>query len=393
VRGVSATLDNIERIRAPDVDTFDRVYVRRGQPVIITGLYRGTPVERLADPAVACAELGDVALPVRLNPIPEALEGRQPPVRTVRFADFHHQLVTGAAGRELCIEHDLPDALAPYLPLPPYLELGEPEDGWVSHMFMAGPRNTTHLHFDADNRNVLTYQVFGRKRYVVVDPSQTLKLAPGTPPNASYASALYLEHFSEADLRAFLRYVDAWDCVLEPGEVLFTPAGAWHYIEYLDVALSVTLRLSRNRYVRFLAETFDATSVELQALLTCFRDEEAVGPAEAGAFAELAATAHRRHATREARAAALDAMLVKLCSRLRLPVARAPYHLADIERRARMVARGDVHAGWVGPAGPAGAIGPAGLVGPMVTPSAVPAPTSQDDARRRRRARRLSRRQ
>jgi Cupin-like domain len=378
VRGVSATLDNIERIPAPDIDTVDHKYVRQGRPVILTGLYEGSPAERLADPAVARAELGQVPLPVRLNPISELLQGRDPPIRTVGFADFYDQLAAGTAARELCIEHDVPEALAAYIPLPDYLELGEPADGWVSHMFMAGPCNVTHLHFDADKRNVLTYQLFGRKRYVVVDPAQTPKLAPGTPPAACFASALYLEHFSEADLQAFLRYVNAWDCVLEPGEVLFTPAGAWHYVEYVDVALSVTIRLSRNRYVRFLAESVEATSVELQALSTCFRDEDAVGPAEAEAFDELVAVANRVYPSSEARAAALDAVLVKLCDRLQLPVARAAYHLTDIERRARMASGVDSFAGMAPDACP------------PVRPWAL---ASQEDARRgRRRARRLSRR-
>jgi hypothetical protein len=181
--------------------------------------------------------------------------------------------------------------------------------------------------------------VFGRKRYVLIDPRHTRKLAPGTPPGACYASALHLDHFSEADLAGFLRYVDAWDCILEPGETLLTPATTWHYIEYVDVALSVTLRLGRNRYLRFLAEAMPATSIELQALAGCFRDEDAVGPAEAAAFAELQATALRPYPTPELRAAALDMLCVALCERLGLDVAGPAYHAADVQRRDRM-ARG-----------------------------------------------------
>jgi len=349
-RRVPATLDNVERVPFLDPRTLDSDHIRRGRPVILTGLFADAPVARLADPAVALAELGDLLLPVRANPIPEYVHGRPPPsYRTVRLAAFYRELATRRT-RDFCIEHDTPDALSAYLPLPPHLDLGEPGDGWDSHVFLAGPGSATHLHFDADLRSVLTHQVFGRKRYVLVDPRHTRKLAPGTPPEACYASALHLDHFSPADLAGFLRYVDAWDCVLEPGETLLTPATTWHYIEYVDVALSVTLRLGRNRYLRFLADAVP-TSVELQALAGCFRDEDAVGPAEAAAFAELQAAALRPHPTPEARVAALDALCLALCERLGLDVAGPGYHAADVQRRDRVArgtyARDDAGAPWI----------------------------------------------
>lgn len=331
-----APRDNVERIPAPATDVLDRRYVRTGTPVILTGLFDDAPVARLADPVVARRELGDLRLPVRANPVVELLEGRTPPVRELRFADFHDQLASGEAAGESCIEHDTPEEIAAYIPPPPYVSLGEPDDGWVSHMFFSGPGSATHLHFDVDKRNVLTYQVFGRKRFVIVDARETRKLAPGSPPDVCYASALYLEHFSPDDLAAFLEYANAWDCVLEPGETLLTPATAWHYVEYLDVALSVTVRLARNRYLRFLAETAPAPSVELQAFASLFRDDARVGPAEAEAFAEFAAAANRRHLSRRRRAAKLDRLCAELCARLGLPIAGDAYHLDDIARRDSM---------------------------------------------------------
>ena len=354
MRCAPETLDNIERVPFLEPEVLDREHIRRGRPVILTRLFADAPVARLADPAVALAELGELALPVRANPIPEYVHGRPPPLyRTVRFGTFYRELATHRT-REFCIEHDTPDALARHIPLPPHMALGEPDDGWDSHIFMAGPGSATHLHFDADLRSVLTHQVLGRKRYVLIDPRHTRKLAPGTPPGACYASALHLDHFSDADLAGFLRYVDAWDCVLEPGETLLTPATTWHYIEYVDVALSVTLRLGRNRYLQFLAEALPATSVEAQALAGCFRDEDAVGPAEAAAFAELQAAALRPYPSPDARDIALDTLCVALCERLGLDVAGPGYHLTDIQRRDRM-ARGTYGRGEASAMGETGA--------------------------------------
>jgi hypothetical protein len=338
------TFDNVDRVAFLDPDELDRRYVRRGRPVILTEMFDDAPVRRLADPAVAVSELGRMRLPVRINPIPEYLHGRPPPrERTLSFADFHAELTSGRSD-EFCIEHDTPEALSAYLPPPPHLGVSDPDDGWTSHLFMAGPGSSTHLHFDVDMRSVLTHQVFGRKRFVLIDPRQVRKLAPGAPPDACYASALHLDHFSPADLDAFLRYVDAWDCVLEPGETLLTPTTTWHYIEYLDVALSVTLRMARNRYLQFLAEALPTMSVEVQALAGCFRDADTVGPAEADAFARLYAEVARPRRSPRARAAAVDRLCVQLCEELDLPVAHPPYHLADIRRRDRMGGGGDV--GW-----------------------------------------------
>ena len=206
-------------------------------------------------------------------------------------------------------------------------------------MFLAGPGNSTHLHYDVDLRHLLMYQVFGHKRYVVIDQSESRKLAPGSRPDVRRTSALFLEHFSGSDLLGFLRYTNAWDCVLGPGDALLIPATCWHYVEYLDTALSVNFRFGRNRYTRTLAEVLPESSVEMQALAGLFRDEDAVGPDEQAAFDALVAAEDRWYPSSEARLAALDALCVELCARLGLPVAGAPYHVADIERRRRLSAK------------------------------------------------------
>ncbi|HMG43825.1 MAG TPA: cupin-like domain-containing protein [Acidimicrobiales bacterium] len=217
-------------------------------------------------------------------------------------------------------------AAPPGLVAPPaYVETDDP---WESYVHAGGAGDVAHLHYDGDQRHVLMCQVSGRKRYVVIDPAESRKLAPGNQRQARRTSALFLQNFSATDLQAFLRYANAWDCVLEPGEALLIPAASWHYVEYVDDALSVSFRFGRNRYLRALAEALPEPSVELQALAARCRDEDAVGPRERAALAELAAAADDRR----------DALCVELCRRLGLPVAGAPYHVADVMRRHRITA-------------------------------------------------------
>ncbi|AVH67314.1 hypothetical protein CDG77_17640 [Nostoc sp. 'Peltigera membranacea cyanobiont' 213] len=47
----------------------------------------------------------------------------------------------------------------------------------------------------------------------------------------------------------------------------------WHYIEYLEPAMSIAYRLGRNPYNRRLANLFPAPSVDVQSLSLLLQDE------------------------------------------------------------------------------------------------------------------------
>ncbi|HEY8544068.1 MAG TPA: cupin-like domain-containing protein [Acidimicrobiales bacterium] len=334
------TLDNVPRLRAPNPATFEVRHLRRGTPVILTDLFDHAPVRRLADPRVARSVLADVPLVVTPNTWRDLLLGRERAARRrVPFGAFLDELADGRAGDQHCLEQSTPDELLALLPPPAYLRTGSRRDSWESYLFVAGAGNTVHLHYDHDLRHVLMHQVFGRKRYVIIDPAESHKLAPGSRPQVRRTSALFLEHFSGPDLLAFLRYVNAWDCVLEPGETLLIPATCWHYVEYVTDALSVNFCLPRNEHLRRLAEIFPESSVELLALASRFRDPSSLGPEERAAYAALLAADERDHPDDASRLAALDALTVRLAERLGLPVAGPGYHLADLARRARITRR------------------------------------------------------
>ena len=341
MRGDITTLDNVERVPAPHPLVFEQRHLRSGRPVILTGLFDQAPIRRLADLATARRHLAGMPLRVTPNNWGPFLRGHDGvAARQASFAGFVDELSAGRGNPdEYCIEYSTPDELSAYLPMPAYLQLGDPADTWESYVFLAGAGNTTHLHYDYDLRHVLMYQVFGRKRYVVIDPQETRKLAPGSRAHVRRTSALFLEHMSDADLLAFLRYANAWDCILEPGEALLIPATCWHYVEYVDLALSVNFCLPRNRYLMALAEVLPESNVEMLALASRFRDETTAGPAELAAFEALQAADEAWYPGEEARIAALDALCVDLCAQLGLPVAGEPYHVADIERRSRVTRR------------------------------------------------------
>jgi Cupin-like domain len=116
------------------------------------------------------------------------------------------------------------------LPMPDYLDAGAPEQWFL----WFGPAGTvTPLHHDLTNN--LMAQVIGRKRVVLAPPCET--------PN------LYNHHhcFSAVDLRSIddrrfpaMRNVQLMECELRPGELLFVPVGWWHFVESLDVSVTIS---------------------------------------------------------------------------------------------------------------------------------------------------------
>ncbi|HET7488858.1 MAG TPA: cupin-like domain-containing protein [Acidimicrobiales bacterium] len=318
-------LDNVDRIEPPAPDSFLREYVFRGRPVVITGLFDGSPVRRLEDPAVLRTELGAMPVEVREGDVERLLRGEgEAPGRRWPFGRLLDHLDADPSAVERAAELPCPPELAGLLEPPAYCGSGEV----VSHLFAAGPGSCAHLHYDGDLCDVLMLQVTGRKRYVVVDPAHTRKLRPEDRPGVQRTSGWFLQHLTEPELDAFLAWAGGWHCVLDPGETLYIPAAAWHWVQYPDTAVSVNFRFWSCRALRLLAEVVPVRTVEWQALAAHFRRQDALGDDDEKVLAELVGACRAG-----ASPAAVQALLVDLCARLGLDVAGPPLDTADWDRR------------------------------------------------------------
>jgi len=334
----------IDRIGVPDAETFARDHLRTAVPAVIVPdaddpLTHGW--RALADPAHVRDLLANEPLHVRNGSASELLLGVVAgEVAEVPYGAFVDHLHAQPDTPLVCSEFRTPAVLASLVPVPPFAQTdGDVDADRVSDLFLAPPTAVAHLHYDGDLRDVVMVQLFGRKRYVLIDPVHSAKVLPLTEPGVQRTSGVFLEHLSPEDLAAFLRYTDAYETTLEPGELLLMPAGWWHYVEYLDVSLSVNHRLGRNARLRTLAEQVPVPSVEWMALAQCYRDDTAVTPALTATWeAIVAALAVDDHDDPRARADRLERECLRLAMDLDLPAARRPATILDLERRARLTA-------------------------------------------------------
>jgi hypothetical protein len=326
------TLDNIERITAPPAKVLLNEYVLRSRPVILTELFDDQPIRRIDTAAKAREQFPALPVVIQQNYMTALLEhGATGQTRRTTLARFLDQIESHPDTDDYCVEYDTPPEMQSFIQPTEHCAISDPSDV-RNLMFVAAAGNFAHLHYDGDQRDVLMYQVFGRKRYTIIDVRQGGKVAPLADPAMQRTSSMFLQNFTEEDKLGFLEYANAWDCVLEPGETLLMPRMAWHYVEYLDASMSVSYRLGRNRYNRFLAESVPIPSVFLQRLAVEFLDEDALDDWHLAAFALLQDLSRRPYASGEERARALDACCMRLCEELD-PSWSREYSTYDRQRR------------------------------------------------------------
>jgi hypothetical protein len=198
----------------------------------------------------------------------------------------------------------------------------------VSATFVANRGNYNHLHFDDDLRDVLLYQVFGMKRLSIIHPREGRKLDAFLTLDAATSRALaltplrdangrlFLERLTEDEKGALLTYLNAVDTMLYPGETLFIPMLAWHYVEYRETSMSVTYRLGRTRSTRLISEALPQPTVFVQEVLTKLHDEDAARLHYPRVIAALERACLERYATERERREAVHTAVVRAYDRL-----------------------------------------------------------------------------
>ena len=328
----STVLENVERIDPPAVPEFLTEYILRQRPVIIRNLFKDRPIRAIDSVERARQQLSHLPLDVQPNYIQSLVRVGSTSTPERMTLSRYLDLVQADPGTEqFCVEFETPQELRTLFRLPEYCKLRD-ENDLASDTFVANANNFAHLHYDRDQRDVLMYQVFGVKRYVLIHPKETRKLVPFVDSNIQRTSSIFVENFSESDKEAFLTYTNAYDCLLYPGETLLMPMMAWHYVEYMQTSMSINFRLGRNKYNKFLAELLPTSSTFVQGIAIKLIDENEVEQKYGKMFSSLVAACDVQYKSDRHRIRSLNRLCMEIYDEL-YPESRLPYTMADVRQR------------------------------------------------------------
>ncbi|PHV04694.1 cupin [Janthinobacterium sp. BJB412] len=230
----------VERRAALSGETFLREHYAANRPVILTGLLDDNAARRRWSLDYFRQQFGERMVEVQFGreADPRYEENSVAHKRRLSFGeyvdlvrdsghsnDFYMTANNDSLNREALIElwQDVPT-------LPDYLAPNPDNRGF----FWCGPAGTiTPFHHDLNN--IFMMQMIGRKRVRLV--------APWELPNIYNQRHCFTDvDGRHIDLQRFpaMAHAQVIDCVLEPGEILFLPVGWWHFVEGLDISVTIS---------------------------------------------------------------------------------------------------------------------------------------------------------
>lgn len=229
-------LRTVQRIDLPTRSEFFKRWLPLGEPLILTGAVSNWRASREWSVEAFKNSLGHTLIWVEQGPLFE----------------FEKEHLSLAEYIERSIEADPPETMywsgARVFQLWPmlaeHIDLDRPD--LFNQALMALPRmyigpigSFSPIHFDhAPN---FTAQIVGRKRWVFYAPDQTDLLY-------RYPWHHFLGHFSTINTREKLDDFDrfplferaqAWEAVVEPGDIIYVPPKWWHHVSSLDPTISL----------------------------------------------------------------------------------------------------------------------------------------------------------
>ena len=237
LRPESGQVDRRDRLSRKEF--FEEYYVLN-RPVIITGMINDWPALTKWNLAYFADRFGDQVVEVQYGRGSDANYeiDRNKFARKMPFHEYVH--LVGSAGKTnafyLTANNNAANKTAlaqlwnDIVQIPEYLDGRDPLAGF----FWFGPEGTiTPYHHDLTNN--LLAQVIGRKRCLLV-PSWDI-------PMMGNQKHVYSTIDGRNTLPSPFPSDDAAqvvECEINPGEIIFLPIGGWHFVEALDIAVSVS---------------------------------------------------------------------------------------------------------------------------------------------------------
>ena len=247
-------LAQVARIDKPSPERFHEEFVRRGRPVILTGIASEWPARSRWSPEFFANHFGSTPVEVEVqrerDPTKHFNEKEVIQTTLARYVELlpsespKYYLNFASVMKRLPRLHQDVGSLDAYQPYHRDYPALVRRKMTLEPIFWFGPAGAfTPLHRDP-NDNLLA-QITGRKRLVLFSPEDTANLYSPWHENCTPRrclggySPVDVDH---PDLTRFPRYRQArgMEAILHPGEILFIPIYWWHHVTSLDVSIAVS---------------------------------------------------------------------------------------------------------------------------------------------------------
>ncbi|KAM7542032.1 hypothetical protein Aperf_G00000019581 [Anoplocephala perfoliata] len=244
-------ISELTRVHQPSLKQFTDI-LRAGVPVIVTGSMTHWPAcneasEHYWSPAYWSKVAGYRTVPIEVG---SAYTDESWGQRMITVNQFFKTFILNQRDDQplgYLAQHQIllqiPE-LADDVDIPDYCFTGTsgtgPSETTVDSNIWVGPSNTVSpLHHDSDRSNVLC-QLIGKKYVKLYTADQTEFIYPYTENMLCNTSEIDVASL-QPDLEKFPKFKEArgYHGVLEPGEMLFIPPRAWHYIRSLTTSISM----------------------------------------------------------------------------------------------------------------------------------------------------------
>jgi len=230
------TFDNLERVDAPCLSDFRRLYQHQRRPVVVRGLTKGWLPLSEWTPQRMAARYGQTKVVAA-----SLLEGRllnQPQTglafRYVELETFVASLGEGTTSYVMAPLHNFPEQIHSCFRVPKYCE-------GAAHLrvkvWLGAKGTVTALHRDVPHN--LHFQMSGRKRWILFPPRASRSLYPFRPWSPTPNFAHMDPEAPDFSRHPRARTARGTVAVLDPGEALFVPSGWWHHARCLENSVSI----------------------------------------------------------------------------------------------------------------------------------------------------------
>lgn len=256
---VKRDVNDFDVIEMPCSDDFYREYMAELKPVVIKDMFKGEAIREIRNRNQAIEQLGQMKIDVQeeyINKFADNIKHKNQHVEanfkqkpSMALADYFSYVDAHREEKKMCMEFPAPEALANMYSVPKVCDSQEGESDYLMNQcFVGNQGNSARVHFDKGGTHGFLYQVFGKKRFIIFPHESANKLGTFTQ-----FGAWAIDRMSAQERRDFLRFSGGKEVVLNAGECIYVPMLCWHYADYMEDSLSISLRFRRPNYVTQLA--------------------------------------------------------------------------------------------------------------------------------------------